>query len=722
MRTLFISLFIFFVTSVFVQGQDCTFILDTPDGTNLSCNDDRTVLVLRAVPPEGSQATDFTYTWNKDSETLNFPSTTSSISANMRGEYSVTVTGMDGCTSELSTMITGDVVAPSNVSISTNTNGTEICGGTPLILTANADRDGYTYRWSKTEGGNSIGTESILQIEEGGSYYVTVTNTLNGCTTTTNTTINEIPEPTVNSISDMTICDNQAINIPISGSENTVFKWSNTNANIGLADMGTSNNLSFVSKTSGNTTTSGMITITPTIGTCEGNPITFNIVVTETLSESDLRLQRFSTATTDNKVCFGDRIILSVDAANATCAWSSSNSNLTSPAACTWDINELTATTDFTVTITTAAGCSTTIQKQIEVGTRPDIDIDVRNPCQGQELELKSRQPFDRYEWIFDNEVISNNQSYSISNASATSNTGVYTLNVTDGDNCKWTDTRAVTIRSRPSPQIASDNINACLNQQAFYTVSSEVTEDSKYKWELLSSGGEIQSFECGPNVLITWTESGSHQLRVTETLGAADCMPDACSGEDIITINVGSEQALPQVEPFTYDLNNIFVIKDPDAACYQWGNIDENGMTAEIPGETFQSYFAAASYNPDYTYWVKRWNGDCSNPDGSCATVTLTPRTSSEYIEEIEEDIFRLFPNPNKGNFTLEVTNLTAPKYDLLVSNAWGQILQESTIYPKDGKILENIVLEEVANGVFFTTLLDQQGVYKSQSFVVYR
>ncbi len=93
--------------------------------------------------------------------------TTSAISVNAFGIYSVTATGNGGCTSTANVTV---FVAPTpNPVINGNLH---ICDGEPTTLTANG---GETYIWSNGSTANSI------DVSNGGTYSVIATNE-NGCT------------------------------------------------------------------------------------------------------------------------------------------------------------------------------------------------------------------------------------------------------------------------------------------------------------------------------------------------------------------------------------------------------------------------------------------------------------------------------------------------------------------------------------------------------------
>ena len=107
--------------------------------------------------------------------------TTQSITVNSSGNYSVTVTGANGCTNA-SAAIAVDV-SPSPVVTITASPYTRLYPGLTTTLTANVSPAGtYTYVWFKNGVIVSAATSPTLlvNIDELGSYTVRVTNA-GGC-------------------------------------------------------------------------------------------------------------------------------------------------------------------------------------------------------------------------------------------------------------------------------------------------------------------------------------------------------------------------------------------------------------------------------------------------------------------------------------------------------------------------------------------------------------
>lgn len=155
----------------------------TNSGSSVLCSGQSTTLTA----PSGMSS----YLWSDGS-------TTQSITASTAGNYAVTVTNGDGCstTSSATTITTSSITTP-NITAS---GSTSICSGSSVTLSVPT---GYaSYLWSDGSTTNSISPTTA------GDYSVTVTNA-DGCSTTTtatSVTVNTPPTATITSTGTGAIC------------------------------------------------------------------------------------------------------------------------------------------------------------------------------------------------------------------------------------------------------------------------------------------------------------------------------------------------------------------------------------------------------------------------------------------------------------------------------------------------------------------------------------
>ncbi|MCQ2370313.1 MAG: hypothetical protein MJ007_07560, partial [Paludibacteraceae bacterium] len=163
-----------------------------------------------------TDAANATYLWSTGA-------TTAAIDVTEGNDYTVTVTNTDnGCskTSEAFT-VDKDVTEPT----ASITGGSVIdCTTTSVTLTANTDATNATYLWSTGAAINPI------EVTDGGDYTVTVTNTDNGCSKTSEafTVSKDVTEPTA-SITGGSVIDCTTTSVTLTANTdatNVTYLWS----------------------------------------------------------------------------------------------------------------------------------------------------------------------------------------------------------------------------------------------------------------------------------------------------------------------------------------------------------------------------------------------------------------------------------------------------------------------------------------------------------------
>lgn len=168
----------------------------------------------------------------------------------------------------------------------TITSGSSICQGnsyTPAAVVSGCNSGTPTYVWTMTGAAPSTSTAANpgpITFAAAGIYTIKLDVT-NDCGTTTQTktvTVNETP--TVTTPADQQICAS-AFSGPLNftSSAGTTFKWTNSSTAIGLAASGNGNIGSFKAINSTLTPIVANIIVTPTNGSCPGQPATFKITV-----------------------------------------------------------------------------------------------------------------------------------------------------------------------------------------------------------------------------------------------------------------------------------------------------------------------------------------------------------------------------------------------------------------------------------------------------------
>ena len=344
---------------------------------------------------------------------------TSSITVDEAGNYAVTVTDNNGCTSSTSINVTvADLPTPE---IGGDPNFC-IDGNTELNLTESYS----SYDWST---GSSDPTISINMT---GLYTVTVTD-INGCQASNSVNVFTYPDvnPTIGGSA--TYCPGGNTTLD-AGSEYVAWEWS-------TGEM--TQTIQFAMET--------IISVTVTdINGCTGSSST-GITEEPSLSPSILG---------DLIICEGESTVL--DAGSAFDTWE-------------WSTGEMTQTIEVTDSgiysvFVTQGTCSGTGEVEVIVNPLPNPEINgAENICIGDLGTLTVAGSYNTYAWSTN----SNLESIIVSDP------GIYTVTVTDGNGCSNSTSFVVTEVPLPTPEIIGDP-NFCPDGNTTLSLSESYTT---YEW-----------------------------------------------------------------------------------------------------------------------------------------------------------------------------------------------------------------------------------------------
>ncbi len=388
--------------------------------------------------------------------------TTQSTTVSSTGNYSVTVTNGNGCSStSAATAVT--VYALPTVTIMAS-GPTEFCAGGSVVLTASA---GSSYVWSNGE------TTQSITVSTPGNYSVTVTN-VNGCSATsavTAVTVNALPTATITAFGSTAFCAGGSVTLTSSAGSSYVWSNGETTQTIIVSTAG--NYSVTVTNENGCSSTSAATAVTvnalPTVTIMASGPIEF---------------------------CSGGSVVLTASA-GANYQWSNGETTQT-----------ITVSTSgsYSVMITNANGCSaTSTATAVAVYTLPTVTIMASGPiefCSGGSVALTASAGAS-YLW--------SNGETTQSNAASTA--GNYSVTVTNENGCSATSAAtAVTVYALPTVTItASGPTIFCAGGAVALTASA----GSTYLW---SNGETTQS--------IAVSTSGNYSVTVTNGNGCSSTSP----------------------------------------------------------------------------------------------------------------------------------------------------------------------------------------------------
>jgi hypothetical protein len=554
--------------------------------------------------------------WNTNASTQN-------IVVSTTGNYSVTVTGANGCsaTSNTVNVVVNPVPQPS---ISAG-GPLSFCQGGSVVLTASG---GSSYNWSNGGTGNAITATT------GGNY--TVSTTVNGCTGTSSpVTVNvlALPSTAISVSPSATVCAGTSVTLTGTGAQS--YSWNN----------GVQNATPFVPPTSGTYTVTGTgsngcsatatisltvnslpvvgISASPGASVCAGSPLTLSGTGAQTYSWTNgvqngvaftpstggsyqvtgtntagcsntaqisitiLPLPNVSfTANPGLLVCAGSSVTLSGNGASSY-SW---NGGISNGAAFTAQNSG-----SYTVTGTGSNGCTATATANLQVNPLPAVnagsDVSV---CDGNSVTLNASGATS-YSW---NNGVTNNTAFTPAQS------GYYTVTGTDANNCSAKDSVLLTVWPLPVVNAGADLV---------YCPGKPLT--------LQASGGVSYVWNNGvtDNVPFIPTQSGNYV--VTGTDG------NNCTNSDTLVISFGSNPV--------FSLGADIVQVNPPAtldAGAGWTNISwSTGATSQTISVTSNGvYFCTVS-----------------NADGCSATDSIQVTFTTGIQHPDKSGSVYLYPNP---------------------------------------------------------------------------
>lgn len=381
------------------------------------------------------------------------------------------------------------------------------------------------------------------------------------CTGITPFTITVNAQPNVNASNNVAICAGSSTPLSVTGA--STYSWS---PGTGLS-----------ATTGTNVTASPGATTTYTVTGTTANGCTNTDVVTVTVNAIPT-----VNAGPDQSICLGQSVTLSGSGtAGVTYSWNNGASNGVSftPASA--------GTTTYTVTGTTAAGCSATDQVVVTVNAVPNVVANDVSMCSGQSVTI-SATGATSYTW---SPATGLSATTGASVTASPASTTTYTVTGTNAAGCSSTDNVTVTVTPN-APISAGPDVTICSGGSTTITATGGAT----YSWN--NGLGAGASHTISPAATTTYTVTG------TDAGG--------CVGTDQVIVTVNALPVVNAGPDQTVCAGTSVTLSGSGASSYSWNNGVTNG-TPFTPAAT-------------QTYTVTGTTNGCSSTDQVVVTVNPLP------------------------------------------------------------------------------------------------
>jgi len=456
-----------------------------------------------------------------------------------------------------------NIISPPTVSISAN-GPTTICTGGSVTL----DAGNYSsYTWSDGS------TNETLIATASGTYYVTVTNS-NGCIGIGSlvVTVLSVPTPVITANGSTTIC--QGSSVTLDAGSYTSYNW-NTGAHAETV----------------NASSAGIYTVTVTnAGGCTGVASTSVIV--------NLSPTPIITAYGSIPFCQGSSVILDAGGVYSSYLWSN-GSNIESQV--------ITSANTYSVTVSDPDGCTGVASQVVTVNPLPTPSITANGPttfCIGGSVTLNAGV-YNEYVW-------SNN---TFNETTLVNSAGLYSVTVTDGNNCTGVASQSITILPVPvQPGAITGNTNICHSTSNTYSISP-VAGALSYTW-ILPSGWTGNSNSTSITT-IAGTSDGNISVTANNSCGPS------ISSSLAVTVNAGVPSQPGQISGPTSvchsSTQTYFIAPVSSASSYIWTL--PNGWT----GVSNSTSITVSTGNSGGNISVKASNG-CGNSTIRTLAISIIP------------------------------------------------------------------------------------------------
>jgi|GEM_PF-2393037 len=640
--------------TIAVSSNQSPVVIVSQSATSL-CGSGQTVNLSSSVSAGSSP---YTYSWTASASAagLNNPvnQSTATATPTQSGSYTyvLNVTDAVGCKGSDSSAV---ISASLGLAVSVTNSNPKLCSGQSLTVNSNPSGgiSPYTYSWAASTGGNITSANTIQNITakpaSAGSYtYTVVVKDSNNCSVSASATaaitVSTQTPPSISASSAATAACNGQTTITLNATRNNTttspynYVWTGS----GLITSGYSGNNTATSTTAKPTTT-GTYTVTVTdANNCSASATTGSVTVNPLPSVAP------TVSYISTNLCVGQNLTLASNPSGGTGAvntWTYSWTQSLGGGILVTNTQNTTAspltggTYTYSVTATDTRGCTTTnattpLTVTISAFGAPSLTASASavSACSGQTTitltatRTNITQQNYKYTWAGSGVVTSTytNNSTTTTTTAIPSANGIYTVNVTDGNNCTGTaSTAQVTVKPVPTI-VASSNNKLCLGSTlSLLSSPNGGTSPYTYLWSATGTGAGLGATNTqNTTAKPTTTGTYSYAVNLTDNNG---CTAGASTGNVTVTPALTVTAAASTTFVCTAN-NNVSLTSTPSGGTspytYSWTGSSGSGLGTTTTQNTTANPTADGS---SYAILVLDNNG-CS---ASAFTSSVTVRTS---------------------------------------------------------------------------------------------
>jgi uncharacterized protein YjdB len=502
-----------------------------------------------SVSLSANSGTGLTYQWSNGSNNQ-------TITVSTAGNYTVTVTNADGCSSTSSATAVTVTALPVVASI---TGTTAVCTGSTTTLSSTTGSGVWTS--SNPSVASIISSTGVVTGVTAGTSTITYTVTAGGCTnsTTTVVTVNALPTATITTIGTTTFCTGGSVSLvgPSAPAGMTYsYQW-----NVDGSAISGATSSSYTASAAGSYT----LTVTNNNGcsaTSAATVVTVNALPT------------LASIGGTTSACIGSSTVLTNAQLGGT--WSSSNTATAIVNSSTGSVTGVSAgTATITYTYTNSNNCTNTVTAAVTVNALPTVAAitGATNVCSGLTTQLASATIGGT--WSSSNAAVASvSTSGVVTGVTAGATTIVYT--VTNVNGCTSAVSATVNVNAGTTASITAGGATTfCQGGSVVLTANA----GSTYLW---SNGASTQSITASASGSYYVTVSNAAGCSATSTAAVVTQIPnpvvdiygvtDICVGQtELFSSNIqGGTWSLPISQPIVDQSNTQYMNQAGSTSQYQ--------------------------------------------------------------------------------------------------------------------------------------------------------
>jgi hypothetical protein len=672
-------------------------VVSASASSSVICDGDTTVLSAN-----GATA----YVWMPGNTT----GSTLTVSPSATTTYTVTGTNNAGCEASAVTTVTVNTLPAVNASAS----DTAVCAGNAVTLTATG---AATYNWMPGNlSGNSVGT-----VPSAATTYTVTGTSAQGCTATAtvNVGVNALPVTTA-STSNTSICAGQTAILNAAGADTYVWMPGNLNGASVTVSPAATTTYTVTGSNAAGCSSNAVVTVnvnalpqlslsTSDTLVCEGTTVSLNAAGADTYTWLPINVTGASVSdvpyVTTTYTVIGTTLSGCVDSAFITvqvdplpvmilsssadtiCAGGSAVLSASGGSNYLWQPGNMTsasitvnptATTTYSVVVSTAASCSDSSSYEIVVMPKPNflLSSKARAICSGTSVQLTASGNAASYTWMPGN--LSGSQVI-VSPAVTTT----YTVTGNSIYGCSNTQTITITVNQSPTVTVTSPDPILCAGESAVLNATSAPANVS-FTW--------LPGLQISSSITVTPTTTTTYSAIAQATNGCRD------TAQIVVIVNpIPTITATPDDTVVCEGDSALIVLSGAQSYTWQPGNFTGNAV-----------YITPQGYE---TYTITGTSAaGCSNTTSIMIDVqTCSGDTGSRVVNQ-----WVPVPNPGNGIFNLKgVSN--GQELVIKVYSAEGRLVYEENDYPMAGPVVFPLDLTDLRSGIYLISITqgeDQQTV----------